>query len=132
MPELDLEKIGVLDFLNRVVGFFNQDQQKRIHINTDLSNSSSLFVDLTKMIICIKNIVQNAFKYADTEKGVDISILLSKNMYIIEVQDYGPGINEEDKPHVFESFYRASVSKKISGFDIFFPTGYICFSCSDQ
>ena len=70
------------------------------------------------MIICIKNIVQNAFKYADTEKGVDISILLSKNMYIVEVQDYGPGINEEDRSRVFESFYRASVSKKISGFGL--------------
>ena len=77
-----------------------------------------MLIDLTKMIICIKNIVQNAFKYADTEKGVDISILLSKNMYIIEVQDYGPGIKKEDRPHIFESFYRASVSKKISGFGL--------------
>tara|TARA_B100000427_G_C15511400_1_gene596366 strand:- start:127 stop:1332 length:1206 start_codon:yes stop_codon:yes gene_type:complete len=116
--QLELEKIGVLDFFNKVVGFFNQGQQKRIHINTDLSNNSHLLIDLTKMIICIKNIVQNAFKYADTKKGVDISILLSKNMYIVELQDYGPGIKEEDRPHVFESFYRASVSKKISGFGL--------------
>lgn len=116
--QLDLEKISILDFFNKVVGFFNQDQQKRIHINTDLPNNSYLLIDLTKMIICIKNIVQNAFKYADTEKGVDISILLSKNIYKIEIQDYGPGISEEDQPHVFESFYRASVSKKISGFGL--------------
>ena len=29
-----------------------------------------------------------------------------------------PGINDSDRPHVFESFYRASVSKKISGFGL--------------
>ena len=39
------------------------------------------------MIICIKNIIQNAFKYADTKKGFLIFVSLSENVYKIELQE---------------------------------------------
>ena len=70
------------------------------------------------MIICIKNIIQNAFKYANTDRGVVITISESKNIYKISIIDFGPGISESDKNHVFKSFYRAKNSKKISGFGL--------------
>ena len=116
--QLQLEKISQLDFFNKVVGFFNQDQQQKIHIKTTLPGDSLLNIDLTKMIICVKNIIQNAFKYADSEKGINILISLSEKTYKIQIQDFGPGIKDEDKKHVFESFYRASISKKVSGFGL--------------
>ena len=116
--QLELEKINQLDFFNKVVGFFNQEQQQKIHIKTDLSDSAVLTIDLTKMIICVKNIVQNAFKYADSEKGVNILISLSEKNYKIHIQDFGPGIKDGEKKHVFESFYRAPGSKKVSGFGL--------------
>ena len=70
------------------------------------------------MIVCIKNIIQNAFKYADTKKGVHILIKEFSGFYKIHIKDFGPGISEDDKNHIFESFYRAPTSKKISGFGL--------------
>ena len=116
--QLDLEKINQLDFFKKVVGFFNQQQQKKIHIKTDLPDDAVLNIDLTKMIVCIKNILQNAFKYADSDRGVNILIGLSEKTYKIEIQDFGPGIQDEDRDHVFDSFYRAPGSKKVSGFGL--------------
>ena len=86
-----------------MVGFFNQNQQKKIHVKNTLPGNAVLNVDLTKMIICVKNIVQNAFKYGDSDKGVNVLISRSQKSYRIEVQDFGPGVSEEDKNHIFES-----------------------------
>ena len=116
---LELEKISCLDFFNRVIGFFNHSQQEKIHLRFDLDENRSRFnIDLTKMIICIKNIVQNAFKYADTDKGVYVHVSVFENFYKISIKDFGPGISKNDKKHIFESFYRAKKSKKISGFGL--------------
>ena len=116
--QLELEEISPSDFFKKVIGFFNQEQQKKIHLKEALPSGAVFSVDLTKMIICIKNVLQNAFKYGDSAKGVRVLIGLSQKNYKIEIQDFGPGILDEDRDHVFESFYRASGSKKISGFGL--------------
>ena len=116
--QLNLEKINHLDFLNKIVAFFNQDQQQKINIMTNVSHDSAFFIDETKMIICIKNIIQNAFKYANTDRGVDINVSQKGDCYYIGIQDYGPGIKDQDKEHVFESFYRSKSTSSISGFGL--------------
>ncbi|HOA37544.1 MAG TPA: ATP-binding protein, partial [Flavihumibacter sp.] len=39
----------------------------------------------------------------------------------IQVRDQGIGIPDEDLPHVFEPFFRASNSKKFEGFGVGLP-----------
>ena len=115
---LDLGKVNHLEFLNKIVGFFNQEQQEKIHIQSRLPKKTSFIIDQTKLIICIKNIVQNAFKYADTKDGVNISIDQKEEEYYISIRDFGPGISNEDKKHIFESFYRSKDTRSISGFGL--------------
>ena len=116
--QLSIENINHLDFLNKIVAFFNQDQQQKINIMTSLDHSCAFFIDETKMIICIKNILQNAFKYAYTERGVDINVKQKGDCYYIGIQDYGPGIKDQDREHVFESFYRSKSTSSVSGFGL--------------
>ncbi len=116
--QLTIESINHLDFLNKIVAFFNQDQQQKINIMTNLDHSCAFFIDETKMIICIKNILQNAFKYAYTERGVDINVKQKGDCYYIGIQDYGPGIKDQDREHVFESFYRSKSTSSVSGFGL--------------
>jgi len=116
--QLNLEEIAASDLLNKIVGFFNQEQQKKIHINPMARNAGLIKVDLTKMIICIKNILHNGFNYADTDKGLVISVLQKNEGHTIIIQDFGPGISITDQKHIFESFYRAESSKTTSGFGL--------------
>ena len=67
------------------------------------------------------NLISNAIHY--TPKGGEIRISLSKNnqQALIKISDNGPGISEEDLPHIFERFYRSEKSRtrsKGSGFGL--------------
>ena len=116
--QLDLQKINPLEFFDKVVGFFNQGQQNKISITSDLKPDARWNIDLTKMIICVKNIIQNAFKYADTEQGVRVLLGKVGENYTVSIVDFGPGISQDDQKHIFDSFYRSKNVKKVSGFGL--------------
>ncbi|HSF81119.1 MAG TPA: ATP-binding protein [Anaerolineales bacterium] len=53
----------------------------------------------------INNLVSNAIHYT-SEGGVHVRTFRSDGCICLEVQDTGMGIDAEDKPHLFERFYR--------------------------
>ena len=60
----------------------------------------------------LQNLIGNAVKYAPDSPFLHIRVYGSSDGYIvIEVEDSGPGISEEDLPHVFEPFYRGAEAK---------------------
>lgn len=54
----------------------------------------------------IKNLFQNALKYAATGKWLAVSAVQKGDEILVIVKDHGPGIAPHDLPHVFEPFYR--------------------------
>jgi signal transduction histidine kinase len=56
--------------------------------------------------ISVNNLLENAIKYSPKE--TDINVRLSKDLSLarLEVEDHGPGIEDEFKNKVFEKFYR--------------------------
>ncbi|MCC6543485.1 MAG: HAMP domain-containing protein [Nitrospirae bacterium] len=57
------------------------------------------------------NIVENAIKYNRPEGTVDIHIKEVNGDAVIDVEDTGIGIPEEDKEKVFDRFYRVDASR---------------------
>jgi len=57
------------------------------------------------------NLLENAAKWS--EPGGQIEIALSGGG--LSVRDHGPGISDEDKPHIFERFYRAVSARGMPG-----------------
>lgn len=54
------------------------------------------------------NLIENAIKYSDNNSKVDVNIFRYGTKACILIRDYGIGISDADKPHVFERFYRIS------------------------
>lgn len=71
-------------------------------------------VDAPRVEVVIRNLLANALAYADGPVRLRARREDSA-MALVEVADSGPGIAEEDLPHVFERFYRASHGRHRSG-----------------
>lgn len=68
--------------------------------------------DRIKQVLTI--LMDNALRYTDKNKGILLRAYNShkRNLnLVIEVVDYGPGIPDEQKIHVFDRFYQADFSR---------------------
>jgi two-component system sensor histidine kinase TctE len=63
----------------------------------------------------IANLVDNALRYSPIGAVVTVRCYTADALSVIEVEDNGPGIPENQRERVFERFYRLPVSTTISG-----------------
>ncbi len=54
----------------------------------------------------LRNLIENAAKYAGEESPIYVSAVRHDNRLIVRVEDEGPGIPPEESERIFESFYR--------------------------
>jgi two-component system, OmpR family, sensor histidine kinase MprB len=59
----------------------------------------------------VANLLDNAAKWSPANGEIEVGVRDGK----VTVRDHGPGIDEEDLPHVFDRFYRAPSARGMSG-----------------
>jgi two-component system sensor histidine kinase MprB len=59
----------------------------------------------------VANLLDNAAKWSPPDANVEVGVRDGE----VTVRDHGPGIDEEDLPHVFDRFYRAASARGMSG-----------------
>ncbi len=57
-------------------------------------------------------LIDNAVTYSKEEDTIILRAYVKKNYLNIEVEDHGPGIEQENKNEIFERFYREDMSRK--------------------
>lgn len=117
--KLVLEKTNISELLHKIQDdYFNKSPGVKL---TGEIPSSILLIDIERIKIVLRNILENAIRYSDRNSNpIEISVKeFDKNLKII-IKDDGVGIPEEDIPHLFEPFYRvdSSRSKKTGGYGL--------------
>jgi len=67
------------------------------------------------LILLLKNLLENAFKYSASDKVVTLNLVRSASQLMIEVADQGIGIMRTDMEHIFDKYHRAANSANTSG-----------------
>ena len=112
---LDLKDIQISELLDHLANLF-PNKGNLINIENH-AKKSIIRVDETKIIIALRNLVDNAFKYSKYKSTVDITVKENPLYYLISVKDYGRGIKIENKTKIFEPFFREQMNK-IKGFGL--------------
>ena len=63
----------------------------------------------------LNNLLSNAIKYSPENKEIFIRIKDDPNNFLIEIEDFGIGIPDKDKSHMFERFFRAKNAVNLQG-----------------
>jgi len=114
---LEYKKIKTSHLILKTLDVTNLGKRK-IDINNSIPNIS-VELDETKMIIAIRNIIDNAVKYSLEDQPIIIKIDEGKQNIKIEIHSVGAPINDEEKNNIFKPFYRSpSNLKEASGFGL--------------
>ncbi|CDS50462.1 Sensory histidine kinase QseC [Polaromonas sp. CG9_12] len=65
--------------------------------------------------ILLRNLLENAVKYTPPGGQVDVALALVDGRPVLTVEDSGPGIAPENRPRVFDRFFRASDTAQQTG-----------------
>ena len=84
-------------------------------INYRHRGKTNVYLDLSLLRNVIINLVSNAIKFSSENSQIDVSGEVNEKNILISVRDYGLGIPDDDKKHLFERFFRAKNVTNIQG-----------------
>jgi two-component system sensor histidine kinase MprB len=96
---LDLLVLGVIDRLRH-----------RCRVRADL-HACVVDVDPAAVERAVSNLIDNAVKWSAPDDPVHVTVADAR----VTVTDSGPGISDQDLPHIFERFYRAPAARGMLG-----------------
>ena len=105
----NIEEIILADILKELTA---SDERIHLHLEeTDRQMTVKANPYLLK--IALKNIIDNACKYS--EKEVNVTLYREQQQIILDIEDRGIGIPQEEIEHIFQSFYRGSNTRDYAG-----------------
>jgi two-component system sensor histidine kinase/response regulator len=113
--KLSLKKLDLRQSLQTVVkNYLQRANAKNIHLQIQSPPQEyPIFADKIAIRQILENLVSNAIKYSPPKKNVIIRLTQNENEVLCEIQDEGPGLNEEEIVKLFRKFSR--LGKKTTG-----------------
>jgi PAS domain S-box-containing protein len=108
--EFNLEEV-VSETVEEMNGLVKKEQQIFYK-----HKGESLVISDKKLIKNILiNLISNAIKFSDESSGIHVNSCIEDSVFRISVKDEGLGIAEEDREHLFSSFFRGKNVLNIQG-----------------
>lgn len=113
------ESIGLTQLMAETVGRIEEQVGKgRVFLKGKAKEDQQLSVDIAWMKEALCNIIGNCIRYSPDETVVEVEYKESAHQAGIFIRDKGIGISDEDKPFIFDRFYRSPGNRNQDGFGI--------------
>ncbi len=109
--ELHKEKIDMNRLVSDVIETFEYTQNTHQLIHTG-STDKPIMADREKIHEVLVNLLTNAIKYSPNSDKIIVKLEEEKTRIIVSVQDFGLGIENNEKEKVFERFFRVNDRNK--------------------
>ncbi len=101
----------LVNFVRQVVESFRSYCAKRnIDLITRFGECPPLYLDVEKFDKVVYNLLSNAMKFTQAGGRIYVSVWTESDRCLLQVQDTGIGIREDQIPHLFERFRQADGS----------------------
>lgn len=95
--------------VNAILSSFNiLEEQEGYYFKLTKPKECFAYGDEDKIKQVLSNLINNAVKYCGEDKKVMINIRRIGKKFRVEISDHGPGISQEELPHVWDRYYKAS------------------------
>ncbi|RQO66120.1 hypothetical protein DBR43_28215 [Pedobacter sp. KBW06] len=113
---LHKESTDVNELIHQIVENYSIKNAKAVDIRLDCSNDiPALWIDPLHLSNSLRNIIDNAIKYASDEVIIRITSTFENEVWKLSISDTGIGIPEKYHNDIFERFFRVSTNDDTSG-----------------
>jgi len=103
--QLNQREGHIQDLIQDIIARLTNHQDGNIRIDVcDETKGQEIVCEWSLMQTAIQNLIHNALGYAKTT--IRIAIKITPNDFVIEVEDDGPGVPDDQRNRIFESFVR--------------------------
>jgi signal transduction histidine kinase len=99
----------VVDLIGQTVAAFEvplREQGVSIVLNTPAQRPAAVLVDKDAFAQVLVNLLDNAVKFSNGRKEIEVTVSTSADAMRIAVRDHGIGIHASEQKKIFEKFYR--------------------------
>jgi signal transduction histidine kinase len=113
--KLERRPLDAKELLERIAArFAPQASQKQIELRVEATATAMPFrADEARLTQVLDNLVRNALQHTPQGGRIRLAAGSEGGALRLSVADTGPGIKEEDLPHVFERFYRGDAARPV-------------------
>ncbi|MEB7847738.1 two-component system histidine kinase PnpS [Staphylococcus equorum] len=110
--EIETEYISLSDIAELTIKNMQTiAESKDITIVNEVTPDIVIDANNDKVSQVVINLLSNAISYSKESDEVIVRVYKEGNKRILEIEDFGMGISEEDQKHIFERFYRVDKAR---------------------
>lgn len=84
---------------------------KRIEVDVEALDAAAIALDGRDALLLCSNILVNALQHSYERGKICVKLARRGTDVVLTIQDWGEGISEEDRPYLFDPFYRGDISR---------------------